>query len=215
MPRAEFPKPYPVQFDGNRAVAWLLALLGWHVQFDGLPTRQGVLAIYPHTSNWDFVILVLVKWAIGVPVKFWGKDRLFRIPLFGQWLTWLGGVPVDRTAARGVVTQAVEQFHKARTQDSYFWLALAPEGTRKRIPGWRSGFYQTALRTGLPLGLVRLDYAAREVRVVDFMFLSGNESEDFKHIVAVYVGVVGRHPENATPIRLLDPSVPRSEMIVK
>lgn len=215
MPLAEFSKPYPVQFSGNRVVAWLLALLGWRVQFDGLPTRQGVLAIYPHTSNWDFVILVLVKWAIGVPVKFWGKDKLFRIPLFGQWLTWLGGVPVDRTAARGVVTQAVEQFLKARAQDSYFWLALAPEGTRKRIPGWRSGFYQTALRTGLPLGLVRLDYAAREVRVVDFMFLSGNEGEDFKHINAVYAGVAGLHPQNAAPIRLLDPSVPRSETIVK
>lgn len=215
MPLAEFPKPYPVQFAGNRAAAWLLAQLGWRVQFNGLPTQQGVLAIYPHTSNWDFVILVMVKWAIGVPVKFWGKDKLFRIPLFGQWLTWLGGVPVERTAARGVVTQAVEQLQRARAQDAYFWLALAPEGTRKRIPGWRSGFYQTALRTGLPLGLVRLDYAAREVCVVDFMFLSGNEREDFKYIAAVYAAVEGRHPHNAAPICLLDPSVPRSETIVK
>lgn len=215
MPLAEFPKPYPVQFAGNRVAAWLLAQLGWRVQFDGLPVRQGVLVIYPHTSNWDFVLLVVVKWAIGVPVKFWGKDKLFRIPLFGQWLTWIGGVPVDRTAARGVVTQAVEQFQRARAQDAYFWLALAPEGTRKRIPGWRSGFYQTALRAGLPLGLVRLNYAAREVHVTDFMFLSGNQSEDFKHIAAVYAAVVGRHPHNAAPICLLDPAVPRSETIVK
>lgn len=215
MPAAEFPKPFPVQFSGNRAASWLLAQLGWRVQFAGLPTQQGVLAIYPHTSNWDFVILVLAKWAIGIPVKFWGKDKLFQIPLFGRWLTWLGGVPVDRTASRGVVGQALDQFARARAQGTYFWLALAPEGTRKRIPGWRSGFYQTALRANLPLGLVRLDYAERDIRILDFMNLSGDESQDFKHIADLYVGVRGRHPDNAAPIRLLDPSVPRSETVVK
>lgn len=215
MPLAEFPKPFPVQFRGSRCAAWLLTRLGWHVQFEGLPTQQGVLTVYPHTSNWDFIILVLAKWAIGIPVKFWGKDKLFQIPLFGRWLTWLGGVPVQRTAARGVVAQALEQFQQARLEDRYFWLALAPEGTRKHIPGWRSGFYQTALGANLPLGLVRLDYGRRDIRILDFMLLSGDESEDFRHIANVYAGVVGLHPANAAPIRLLDPSVPRSETVVR
>jgi len=215
MPSSEFPKPYPVQFAGNRLARWLLRRLGWKVEFDGLPVLQGVLAVYPHTSNWDFVVLVLVKWAIGIPVRFWGKDKLFRIPLFGTWLRWLGGVPVDRTSSRGVVGQAVDQFAQARAQGQYFWLALAPEGTRKLLPGWRSGFYQTTLQAGVPLGLVRIDYHLREVAVMDFIRLTGDETRDFQRIARTYVGVVGCIPGNAAPIRMIGPEVPRTETIVK
>ena len=90
-----------------------------------------------------------------------------------------------------------------------------PEGTRKRIPGWRSGFYQTALRAGVPLGLVRLDYGRCEVLAQDFISLSGNETEDFKRIAGAYDGVRACIPENAAPICPLDPAVPRAETIVK
>jgi 1-acyl-sn-glycerol-3-phosphate acyltransferase len=215
MSASEFPKPYPVQFSGNRLARWLVRRLGWTVRFDGLPTLQGTLAVYPHTSNWDFVILILVKWAIGIPVRFWGKDKLFRIPLFGAWLLWIGGVPVERTSPHGAVGQMVEQLAQARAQGQYFWLALAPEGTRKLIPGWRSGFYQATLQAGVPLGLVRFDYRLREVAVMDFITLTGDETADFKRIASVYEGVVGCKPGNASPIRLIGPEVSRAETIVK
>lgn len=215
MTAGDFPKPYPVQFAGSPLAHWLLRRLGWRLHFEGLPALQGVLAVYPHTSNWDFVVLVLAKWALGVPARFWGKHTLFRMPLFGRWLRWLGGVPVDRTASRGVVAQALAQFAQARQQGQYFWLALAPEGTRKRMSGWRSGFYQTAFQAGVPLGLVRLDYCRREVSVVDFLQLSGKEAPDFERIASVYAGVMGCVPGNAAPIRLLDASVPRTETMVK
>jgi 1-acyl-sn-glycerol-3-phosphate acyltransferase len=215
MATSVFSKPYPVQFAGNGLARWLLRRLGWTVRFEGLPALQGVLAVYPHTSNWDFVVLVIVKWAVGIPVRFWGKDTLFRIPLFGRWLAWLGGVPVERTSARGVVAQAVDQFEQARIAGEYFWLALAPEGTRKKIAGWRSGFYQTAVQAKVPLGLVRLDFCRHEVDVLDFIQLTGDEGQDFARIAKSFEGVVGRVPGNAAPIRLIDPSVPRSETIVK
>lgn len=215
MPSCEFPKPYPVQFSGNRLARWLVRRLGWRVKFDGMPGLQGVLVVYPHTSNWDFVILILVKWAIGIPVRFWGKDKLFRIPLFGAWLRWLGGVPVDRTSPGGVVGQAVDQLFQARAEGRYFWLALSPEGTRKRVPGWRSGFYQTTVQAGVPLGLVRLDFRRREVTVTDFIQLTGDETADFKRIASAYEGVVGCIPGNAAPIRLIGPEVPRTETIMK
>ena len=176
---------------------------------------QGVLAVYPHTSNWDFVLLVVVKWAVGVPVRFWGKDSLFRIPLFGRWLRWLGGLPVRRTASHGVVAETAEQLAQARQRGEYFWLALAPEGTRKHIPGWRSGFYRTAVTAAVPLGLVRVDYRLREVSVVDFIHLTGHETEDFRRIASIYAGVTGCRPANAAPIQLLGADVPRTETIVK
>jgi len=215
MRQNDYPPPYPVQFAGSAVARWLLRRIGWRVQFEGLPALQGVLAIYPHTSNWDFVILVLMKWALGVPVRFWGKHSLFRIPLFGRWLRSLGGVPVERTASHGVVGDTAARLEQARVQGQYFWLAVAPEGTRKHIPGWRSGFYRTAVQAGVPLGLVRVDYRLREVTVVDFIRLSGDESADFSRIAAAFEGVTGCRPANAAPIRLLDPSVARSDTIVK
>jgi len=215
MSDSDFPRPYPVQFGGSAVARWLLRRMGWRVQFHGLPAQQGVLAIYPHTSNWDFVVLVVAKWALGVPVRFWGKDSLFRIPLLGRWLRSLGGVPVDRTAAHGVVGETVAQMGQARRRGAYFWLAVAPEGTRKHLPGWRSGFYRTAVQADVPLGLVRLDYRLREVRVADFIHLSGDETADFGRIARVFDGVTGCKPANAAPIRLLDATVPRTETIVK
>lgn len=215
MSSCDFPPPYPLQFSGSALARWLLRRIGWRVTFAGLPAAQGVLAVYPHTSNWDFVVLVVVKWAIGIPVRFWGKDSLFRVPLFGRWLRRLGGVPVARTAPQGMVGETTAALQQARARGEYFWLAVAPEGTRKHLPGWRSGFYRTAVQAGVPLGLVRLDYRLRTVSVVDFIRLSGDESADFQRIAAAFAGVVGRKPANAAPIRLLDASVPRSETIVK
>lgn len=211
----DFPPPHPVQFRGSALARWLLRRMGWTVHFEGLPSLQGVLAVYPHTSNWDFVVLVTVKWAVGIPVRFWGKDSLFRVPLFGRWLRYLGGIPVERTSAKGVVADTAAQIHVAGERGEYFWLALAPEGTRKRIPGWRSGFYRTAVQAGVPLGLVKVNYAQREVTVLDFLRLNGDEAVDFGRIAASLEGAVGCRPGNAAPIRLLDASVPREETIVK
>lgn len=208
-------RPHPVQFAGSAVARWLLRRMGWTVHFEGLPGLQGVLAVYPHTSNWDFVVLVIVKWAVGIPVRFWGKDSLFRVPLFGQWLRWLGGVPVARTSSKGVVGDTVARMQAAREHGDYFWLALAPEGTRKLIPGWRSGFYRTAVQAGVPLGLVKVNYARREVTVRDFLDLSGDEAADFARIAAGFEGAVGCRPSHAAPIRLLDASVSREETIVK
>ncbi len=214
-PQCDYPQPFALQFRGSKLARCLLARFGWSVHFAGFPALQGLVAVYPHTSNWDFVVMILAKWAMGVPARFWGKDALFRIPLFGAWLRWLGGVPVQRTSARGVVGQAVDLFARSKRRNEYFWLGLAPEGTRRKIPGWRSGFYRTALQAQIPLGLARLDYRRREVTLLDFIALSGNEAQDMARIAAVYQGVQGRWPENAAPIQLLAADVPRSETIVK
>jgi len=195
-----------------RMVLWLG---GWTVE--GMPPTapRCVLIAFPHTSNWDFVVLLLVKWAIGIPVRFWGKDSLFRFPVFGHWMRYLGGVPVERTSAKGMVSDTAARMQTARARGEYFWLALAPEGTRKYIPGWRSGFYRTAVQAGVPLALVKVNYTGREVTVRSFLRLSGDEAADFARIATALEGAVGCRPENAAPIRLLDASVPRSETIVK
>ena len=192
----------PVRLQGNAWARALLRLAGWRVVFNGLPSRQGVLIVYPHTSNWDFVLGMLAKWAIGISVTFWGKDSLFRLPLLGRWLRWLGGVPVDRASANGSVGQMTRALAEARSRDAFLWLALAPEGTRHRRRAWRSGFYHVALQAGVPLGLVYLDYREREIGVHNFVQLSGEVTTDMAQIASVLGHRIGRHPAQAAPIRL-------------
>jgi 1-acyl-sn-glycerol-3-phosphate acyltransferase len=189
-----------VPSSGSSLARALLRLAGWRVQFDELPARQGVLIAYPHTSNWDFVVGVLAKWAMGLPVTFWGKDSLFRVPLFGPWLRWLGGIPVDRFNASGVVSEMTRRFGQARAKDEFLWLALAPEGTRRWQPHWRSGFYQVALQAGVPLGLAFFDYGRKRVGVLGFVRLTGDREADLAAIGSAYAGVAGKHPALAAPI---------------
>ena len=202
---------HPVQLQGNRLARWLLACWGWRVDFNGLPGLQGIFVVYPHTSNWDFVVAVMAKWSIGLQLQFWGKDSLFRFPVFGRWLRWIGGIPVDRSAPGGLVGQAIEAFSQAKSNGTYFWLGLSPEGTRKKTPGWRSGFYKTAVQANVPVCLVQLDFAQRRVDVTHFLQLSGDESVDLDTIAAFFSKVQGCNPDNASPVVLLsDRSTARS-----
>lgn len=211
---SDFTKPYAYQFRGSALARSLLRLLGWQVHFEGFPTLHGIAVVYPHTSNWDAPVMFLAKWVCGVQVMFWGKDTLFRIPLLGLWLRWIGGVPVNRTSKEGVVGQVVALFSQHQADNTYFWLGLAPEGSRKHNPGWRSGFYQTALKAQVPLCLIKLDYGQRQISVRDFMLLTGDSSLDMARIASIYRGVQGLVPSNASPVQLLDAKIPREETIV-
>lgn len=212
---SDFPKPYALQFQGSRAAQWLLKALGWRIEFEGFPEKQGIAVVYPHTSNWDAPLMFVVKWAVGVQVMFWGKDTLFKIPLLGAWLRWIGGVPVERTAQHGVVGSMMEQMAQRKARGEYFWLGLAPEGTRKYIPGWRSGFYRVAVACDVPLLVVTLDYSRRECKLNQFLRLSGHEAQDMARVAALCEGVRGLRSQNMAPIVLLEPSVDRSETVVK
>ncbi len=194
----------PVQLHGSSVARALLRLAGWRLRFDGLPGKQGVLIVYPHTSNWDFPLGLMVKWAVGIQLTFWGKDSLFRVPLFGAWLRWLGGVPVDRRASNGIVGQMASELTQARAQGRFLWLALAPEGTRRHASGWRSGFYHVALQAQVPVGLVFLDYGQREAGVQRFIMLGGDKQADLKAIEAELGHRRGKRPALAAPIRFDD-----------
>ena len=188
-----------MRLHGSPAAGALLRAAGWRVRFDGLPARQGVAIVYPHTSNWDFVVGLLAKWSVGIPVTFWGKASLFRVPLFGRWL---GGRPVDRDAPNGIVGQMADELKAAVREDRFMWLALSPEGTRRRGDNWRSGFYHVAWAAQVPLALVYFDFAERVVGVDEFIVLSGDIDADMARIRDYLGSRVGKRPSQATPVRL-------------
>lgn len=192
----------PVQFEGSALARAVLRLAGWRIRFDGLPTRQGVAIFYPHTSNWDVVVGLLAKWGIGIPVTVWVKDSVFRIPLFGRWMRWLGAVPVDRSSPHGIVGQMAEALKAARSDGRLHWLVIAPEGTRRLTAAWRSGFYHVAHGAGVPLALVFIDYRRREIGFERFLMLSGDRGDDMDAIARGYASSGGLWPQRAGPIRL-------------
>ena len=195
-PRAEF-KPR-----GSALARFILRCFGWRLVFDGLPTRQGVILVYPHTSNWDFVLGVLAKWGLGIEIRYWGKDSLFKVPLLGAWARWIGGIPVDRSNKSGVVGQTVQEMHACRDRGEPFWLAASPEGTRSKTTGWRSGAYQVAVQAGVPIGLASFDVPTRLVTLTDFVLPTGDAAVDFETFRAVLGDKRGFRPHLASPIQL-------------
>jgi 1-acyl-sn-glycerol-3-phosphate acyltransferase len=125
---------FPVQSQGSAFARKVLQLFGWQYVFLGLPSQQGVIIGYPHTSNWDFIVMVMVKWATGLQVQFLAKKSLFNYPLFSPWLRSLGGIPIDRSSQHVVVGDMLALFAKAKQEGSYLWLALSLLRVRVNSP---------------------------------------------------------------------------------
>lgn len=178
----------------RRFAIWLLGLFGWRVVYRLPAVPKAVIIFYPHTSNWDFPIGVLARSAIDLPVYFAGKDSLFRWP-YGWLFRGLGGLPVNRREHTGLVAQLAEEFKRRES----FYLAIAPEGTRRATTAMKSGFYRVALLAHVPLGCAFIDYPRREVGILDYLDLSGNEAADLVRIAEAYAGRCGKHPAQQGP----------------
>ena len=182
---------------GQRTALRLLNMIGWRVRYKPLPGPHGIAVVYPHTSNWDFFIGLLGKWAIGLQFRWLAKDSLFRGPM-GAVMRYWGGVAVDRSAANGATTRLAQQM----LSSEWFWVAITPEGTRSYRPHWKSGFYRLALAAKVPVLLVYIDYKAKELGVVDTVELTGDEEADMAAIAKVYAGREALYPRDAAPIKL-------------
>jgi len=144
----------------QRLGRWILRLLRWRIEGAIPDEPRLVIAVGPHTSNWDFIVGAAAMFALDIDLAFLGKHTLFRGPL-GVLMRAMGGVPVDRSARHGVVGQAIDAF-RAHPR---FVLAIAPEGTRKGVQRLRSGCVHIAQGAGVPILVATLDGEARVVRL--------------------------------------------------
>ncbi len=185
----------------RRLCGWILRRAGWTVEVVPPDRPKGVVIVYPHTSNWDFVVGYLAKVASGLGLRWIGKEALFRPPL-GVLFRALGGIPVRRGARAGLVAQLVAQYARRER----LWIAVAPEGTRARVDHWKSGFYRVALAAKVPIGLASIDYARRRVELRTYVDLTGDPEVDLACFRERYAGVHGLYPENMGEIRFREAS---------
>lgn len=174
----------------------LLGLFGWSVDIAWPPEPRGVIVVYPHTSNWDFIVGIIARYAAGLPVQWLGKDTLFWGLLGALFRSW-GGIPVNRRQSTGFIGQLLEEFRRR----PWMWVVFTPEGTRSYRDYWKSGFYHLALDAKVPVGLAFIDYGRRIVGLQRYLALTGDVERDLDAMRAVYAGKAAKHPELAGPIR--------------
>ncbi|MFO8051404.1 MAG: 1-acyl-sn-glycerol-3-phosphate acyltransferase [Thermoplasmatota archaeon] len=165
-------------------------ITGWE-EMDNRNGEENFVAIFaPHTSAWDFVDLVMLALDLDIKSYWLGKHSLFKGPL-DPLLRYMGGLPIDRGKRSNTVEQVVDYFNEK--EDMVF--TLAPEGTRKPVEKWRSGFYHIAVGAGVPIAIVQLDHGNKRGGIHSMFYPTGDLDGDMKSIKARYRGVLPRHPD--------------------
>lgn len=167
----------------------MLRLARWTIRGELPGEPKFVVIVAPHTSNWDFIICVAAMFALDVRVHWFGKSSLFRGPL-GWLLRALGGLPVRRDTSRGVVAEMVDVI---RAQPRFI-LGLAPEGTRRHVSEWRTGFYHIAERAGIPIVPVALDWGRREIAIGERIYTAGDPAGEIAALRARYHSAMALNP---------------------
>jgi 1-acyl-sn-glycerol-3-phosphate acyltransferase len=161
--------------------AWILKIFGWKIYGDFPPLKKFVVIVVPHTTNWDFVLGVLVRSAKGLKVNYVGKEALFKAP-WGFIFRQLGGFPIEHTGNQNQVEAIVEY---ANTHEE-FRLAIAPEGTRSKVDKWRTGFYWIARGAEIPIVMISFDIKNKEMKFSEPFYTTEDKDADFTFIKSFY-----------------------------
>jgi len=169
----------------------------WTLRTEPAPSRPTVLVGAPHTSNWDFVLMLAIAWRLGIDLRWLGKKSLFT-GWRGPLMRALGGIPVDRDDPGRVVGDAVAGVHAGEV----FGLVVTPDGTRKGHSYWKSGFYRIAREAGMPVTLGFVDRTTMTTGLGPTLDLTGDVAADMHRIRAFYADKSGFHPAHRVEPRL-------------
>ncbi len=175
----------------------VLRLLGWKMGGTRPAEDRYVLIAAPHTSNWDFALMLLFAFAFDIKVTWMAKHSLFYPPM-GWIMKALGGMPIVRHRNQKVVDSMVDMFARLRN----LVLVVPTEGTRGRAEHWKSGFYHIALQSRVPIVPSFLDFGSKTGGFGPLMQPTGNVALDMDYFRQFYAGMRGKFPENFGPIRL-------------
>ncbi|PQJ74451.1 1-acyl-sn-glycerol-3-phosphate acyltransferase [Polaribacter gangjinensis] len=166
-------------------------ILGWKMDTN-FPThlKKYVVIAAPHTSWVDFPIAILARMSSGIMINYIGKDSLFKGP-FGFIFRALGGTPVDRSKNNKLVDAIVDIFNSKEE----FRLGLSPEGTRKKVTEWKTGFYYIAKGAKVPIVMATLDFENKRIKISEPYYTTDNMEKDFEVFKGFYRDVKGKNPE--------------------
>jgi 1-acyl-sn-glycerol-3-phosphate acyltransferase len=168
-------------------------LMGWKISGRIEPSiKKCVMIVVPHTSWHDFYLGIFTRGIVELEMNFVGKKELFKFP-FGFYFRWMGGEPLDRSGGLNKVEAIAKVFEKREV----FRLAIAPEGTRKKVTEWKTGFYYISLQANVPIIPVAFDFGKKEVKLGNPFYPTGKIEEDIRFLQKFYVGVTGKIPENS------------------
>lgn len=167
-------------------------LMGWRIEGQLPPLDKFVVIGAHHTSNWDFVLFIAAKFILRLNARWFGKHSIFRWP-FGALMRYWGGIPIRRHLKLNTVEQAIEVFAEHRQ----FILVLSPEGTRRKVERWKSGFYHIACGAGVPIVPAALDFQHRRIVIGAPFQPTGNEEADLRQLLAFYRPYVPKNPDYA------------------
>ncbi|MBE9468598.1 MAG: lysophospholipid acyltransferase family protein [Bacteroidetes bacterium] len=171
--------------------ALLVNLLGWRFEGELPQMKKYIIILAPHTSGMDFIIGRLYSTILGLNLNILQKKELFFFPL-GSILKYLGGIPVDRGRDTNIIFQLTEKFDS----NEYMALAIAPEGTRKKVTHWKRGFYYIAQKANVPIVVAYLDYKHKVVGIKKIIEPSGDMNADMMEIKNCYKNVTAKIPNN-------------------
>jgi len=169
----------------------IFKLIGWKVVGSLTYPEKCLVIAAPHTSNWDFLIGRCYAYIIGVSPKYLIKSELFK-PIIGTLLKWNGGIAVFRNSNHNVVDQIVEKYKNS----DKFILGISPEGTRKRVQKWKTGFFHIATKADVPILLLKLDYKNKEIGIFNQLLATGNFEKDMLFIQEQFANFKGKVPDN-------------------
>ena len=177
-------------------VQWLGRTLhkasGWKVEGEIPNLKKFILVGAPHTSNWDFVHALILIWALDLKLNVLAKHTLFKIPILKNILFGIGGIPVDRNNPQLVV----DEVSKLTEGDGGVIIGLTPEGTRKRVEKWKSGFLRIAEQTDSKIVLIGIDFDKKICSFSGFFEPTGDNEQDIKFIKNFYKNFKPKIPNN-------------------
>jgi 1-acyl-sn-glycerol-3-phosphate acyltransferase len=173
-------------------------LRGWRVTGEIPADPKMIVVAGPHTANMDGILLILTSWVVRVKLYWITKVEVTRAPVLGWLARAAGGVGIDRSRSFNTVTQVVEELERRER----LLLAVAPEGTRKKLDHWKTGFYWMARKADARILCGRLDYKLKVVDLAEAITTTGDIESDMERIFDLYRDVNALHPEKVNDMRL-------------
>lgn len=169
----------------------IFKLIGWKALGTIPENKNLMVAVGPHTSNWDFVVGMLFVIGWDARINWIGKHSIFK-PGLSKLFRRFGGIPVNRENSENLM----EEIHQVINQHKHYIIAIAPEGTRKRVEKLKSGFIRISNQLQCDIMLAGLDFKRKMIIINDFFQPCGDLELDLAAVKSYFANFGAKRKNN-------------------